>query len=81
MLASESVALKFLEYENITDILPGQAVIIQKGQEPVFFEVQKQKAYSPDIFVLIHCNSTFSSLRLADLLIGICLLRPPRFNP
>ena len=51
MMASESVALKFLGYKDIVDILPGQAVVIQRGHDPVFFEVQKQKAYSPDIFV------------------------------
>lgn len=51
MMASESVALKCLGYKNIVDVLPGQAVIIQRGHEPVFFDIQKQKAYSPDIFV------------------------------
>ena len=51
MMASESVALKFLGYNSIVDILPGQAVIIQRGSEPVFFQVQEQKSYAPDIFV------------------------------
>ena len=51
MMASESVALKFLGYEEIVDILPGQAVVIQRGHKPVYSEVQKQKSYSPDIFV------------------------------
>ena len=51
MMASESVALKFLGYKNIVDILPGQAVIIRKASEPVFFQIQEQKSYSPDIFV------------------------------
>ena len=51
MLASETVALKCRGYQNIVDILPGQAVVIQRGHEPVFAEIQKPKAYSPDIFV------------------------------
>jgi len=51
MMASESVALKFLGYTSIVDILPGQAVIIQRGSQPVFFQVQEQKCYAPDIFV------------------------------
>ena len=51
MMASESVALKFLGYKDIVDILPGQTVIIQQCHEPVFFEIQKRRAYSPDIFV------------------------------
>ena len=51
MMASESVALKFLGYEEIVDILPGQAVVIQRGHKAAYFEVQKPKSYSPDIFV------------------------------
>lgn len=51
MMASESIALKRLRYENIVDVLPGQPVVVQRGHEPVFFEIQIQKAYSPDIFI------------------------------
>lgn len=51
MMASESVALKFLGYTSMVDILPGQAIIIQRGSQPVFFQVQEQKCYAPDIFV------------------------------
>lgn len=52
MLASESVALRQLGYKrkDIHDVLPGQAVIIQKGKAPVFAQVEKQKRYAPDIF-------------------------------
>ena len=52
MLASESVALNFFgtSSENVVDILPGQAVIIQKGQKPVFHQIQKPFSYAPDIF-------------------------------
>lgn len=54
MLASESVALKFLGYTSITDLLPGQAVIIQRGGKPVFFQVQPQITYAPDIFEYVY---------------------------
>lgn len=52
MLASESVALRQLGYKrrDIQDILPGQAVIIERGKSPVLAQVQKQKRYAPDIF-------------------------------
>ncbi|KAL8688481.1 MAG: hypothetical protein Q9218_005622 [Villophora microphyllina] len=50
MMASESVALKQLGFENFIDILPGQAVIIPKGTAPVFYQIQDQKRYAPDIF-------------------------------
>ena len=52
MMASESVALRQLGYKRteIRDVLPGRAVIIPKGLPPVSAQVQKQKAYCPDIF-------------------------------
>jgi len=72
-MASESVALKFLGYTSIVDILPGQAVIIQRGSQPVFFQVQEQKCYAPDIFVsnlLVRTqklrDSTFSNLHTLE---------------
>ena len=39
MMASESVALSQNGYNNIKDVLPGQAVIIEKGKAPVFQQV------------------------------------------
>ncbi|KAF2858210.1 Amidophosphoribosyltransferase [Piedraia hortae CBS 480.64] len=50
MMASESVALKGFGYGQIQDILPGQAVIIERGKPPVFKQVSPQLNYAPDIF-------------------------------
>lgn len=54
MMASESVALSQNGYSNIRDILPGQAVIIERGKKPVFHQVELQKAYAPDIFEYVY---------------------------
>ncbi|KAI7256938.1 Amidophosphoribosyltransferase [Hortaea werneckii] len=54
MMASESVALSQCGYSNIKDILPGQAVIIEKGKAPVFQQVASQRAYAPDIFEYVY---------------------------
>lgn len=54
MMASESVALVQCGYRNFVDILPGQAVIIEKGKNPVFHQVQQQLGYAPDIFEYVY---------------------------
>ncbi|EPE26679.1 N-terminal nucleophile aminohydrolases (Ntn hydrolases) [Glarea lozoyensis ATCC 20868] len=54
MMASESVALRQLGFSDIKDILPGQAVILRKGGSPIFHQVHKQLAYSPDIFEYVY---------------------------
>lgn len=54
MMASESVALVQCGYKDFQDILPGQAVIIEKGKAPVFQQVAKQEAYTPDIFEYVY---------------------------
>lgn len=54
MMASESVALAQCGYSDIIDIKPGQAVIIEKGQPPIFRQVGRELDYAPDIFEYVY---------------------------
>lgn len=53
-LASESIALRQLGFSQIVDILPGQAVFIEKGGIAQFRQIVERKSYTPDIFELVY---------------------------
>jgi amidophosphoribosyltransferase len=55
-LASESIALTQLGFTDIKNLLPGQAVFIQKGGVPHFSQVKERISWSLDIFELVYLS-------------------------
>lgn len=53
-LASESIALRQLGFNDICDILPGQAVFLEKGGKVHFRQVVEQQSYTPDVFEYVY---------------------------
>lgn len=61
-MASESIALTQLGFSDITTILPGQAVFIQKGGVPQFSQVKERISWSLDCFEMVYLSRPDSDI-------------------
>ncbi|KAM0264869.1 hypothetical protein ACHAQJ_000385 [Trichoderma viride] len=59
-LASESIALRQLGFNDIYDLLPGQAVFIEKGGIVHFRQVVERRSYTPDAFEFVYFSRSDS---------------------
>ncbi|KOS23122.1 Amidophosphoribosyltransferase [Escovopsis weberi] len=61
-LASESIALRQLGFTDIIDILPGQAVFIEKGGVVHFRQIVEKRSYTPDAFEFVYFSRPDSTI-------------------